>query len=205
MQPIKIDTMTSVDKIRIAILASGSGSNAEKIIQYFKSHAQISVELVATNNPKAGVIPRAKNLGHEIHIFDPILEEEKMLDLLRSKKIAFIILAGYLKKIPQSWIETYPDKIINIHPALLPQYGGKGMYGCHIHTKVYQNKEKYSGITIHLVNEKYDEGQHLFQLATRVDQCDSAEAIAQKVLTLEHYYYPRVIEFYLNPTMDFLP
>jgi len=197
--------MTFVDKISLAILASGSGSNAEKIIQYFESHTRISVELVATNNPQAGIIPRAKNLGHEVHIFDPRREELEMLELLQSKNIEVIILAGYLKMIPQSWIEAYPDRILNIHPALLPHYGGKGMYGSHIHKQVFENKEKYSGITIHLVNAKYDEGQHLFQIATQINQCNTAEEIANKVLTLEHYYYPRVIDFFLDQKMNFLP
>ena len=181
--------------IRIVILASGSGTNAENIIKYFKGSKLISVVQVLSNKKNAKVLERTKRLKISNISFDKedFFTSDKVLNLLKTTA-DYIILAGFLWKIPSNIIEAFPNKIINIHPALLPKYGGKGMYGMHVHEAVVKNKEEKSGITIHYVNEHYDEGGIIFQESFDVLPTDSAEAVAEKVHILEYEYFPKIIE-----------
>lgn len=183
-------------KARIAIFASGSGTNAEEIIKYFTGHDQIEVALVVTNNPQAFVLERAKKFGIASKVFDKATfkDEEKFLPLLTEYEITHLVLAGFLWLIPGYLIKAFPNRIINIHPALLPKYGGKGMYGMSVHEAVRAAGERETGITIHYVNEKYDSGEIVFQIACPLDFSDSPEKIAEKVHQLEHKMYPRIIE-----------
>ena len=180
---------------RIAILASGSGTNAENIINYFKNSDAISVKLVLSNKKDAKVLERANRLKIPNRSFDKIdfIDTDEVLNLLK-ENADYVILAGFLLKIPAKIIEAFPNKVINIHPALLPKYGGKGMYGMYVHNTVVENKEKETGITIHYVNENYDEGAIIFQKSFEVLESDSAEDIAQKIHQLEYEYFPKVIE-----------
>lgn len=189
---------------KIAILASGGGSNAEAIIQYFKSVDDIEVSLIVTNKIKAGVIDRGQKHNIPVHIIDrnQLYDSEKLLDLMSEYKIDLIVLAGFLLLVPIYLIQAYPEKILNIHPALLPQYGGKGMYGVNVHKAVKENRDIMSGITIHLVNEKFDEGKHLFQASCRLEMEDTSEDIGAKVLKLEHKYYPKVIHYFIEMKKD---
>lgn len=183
-------------KHHIAILASGDGTNAQNIIEYFAGHQQIEVSLVGTNKPQAGVLDRARKLEVETLIFDraSMSDTDGLLADLESRNIDYLILAGFLLKIPTHLIEAFPDRMINIHPALLPKYGGKGMYGMHVHRAVKENKETETGITIHLVNEHYDQGAILFQAKVELTDDDSPEDIAAKIHELEYQHYPKVIE-----------
>ena len=181
-------------KKNIAIFASGSGSNAEVICNYFKAHPNIEVCRIYSNNAKAGVIDRAKKLNIPCLVFK---KTEEILDDLKEAEIELIVLAGYLKLIPKSLINLFPKRIVNIHPALLPKYGGKGMYGINVHKAAVANAETVTGITIHLVDENYDEGKHLAQIKTRISKNDTPEKVAQKVLILEHANYALTIEAYL--------
>jgi phosphoribosylglycinamide formyltransferase 1 len=186
-------------KQRIAIFASGSGSNAEKIIKHFTDHPSIEVALVLTNNPKAYVIERAKSLDVRSVIFSrDQFKDASFLKVLSDYEITHIVLAGFLWLIPDYLIQNYPDRIINIHPALLPKYGGKGMYGAKVHEAVKAAAESETGITIHLVNEHYDEGRTLFQASCRITSDYSPEQIAECVHALEHQYYPQVIEDWIS-------
>jgi phosphoribosylglycinamide formyltransferase-1 len=184
----------------IAIFASGGGSNAEAIIQYFKDHHNIKVSLIISNKKNAYVLERAKNhsIPSIITTRDSFYRSEAILADLKKHKIDLIVLAGFLWLVPEYLIDAYPDRIINIHPALLPKYGGKGMYGHHVHQAVKDNNDPISGITIHLVNKDYDKGRHLLQATTLLSSTDSPEDIAAKVLKLEHRYFPQVIEHILN-------
>ena len=183
-------------KRKLAIFASGAGSNAEKIIVYLKNHASIEVSLVVCNKPGAGVIHIAENN------YVPVLMIEKerffrgdsYLPELAAFGIDFIVLAGFLWKIPEPLVEAYPNRIINIHPALLPKYGGKGMYGMKVHEAVIAAGEKESGITIHYVNEHFDEGEPIFQAKCSIDGGDTPESLAQKIHELEHRHFPEVVE-----------
>lgn len=178
---------------KIALLASGSGSNAENIILYFKNRKDIQF-IILSNNPNAYVHERAKKLGVLSYIINKSgFENGEALRLLQTDQVDFIVLAGFLLKIPENIIKAYPNKIINIHPALLPKYGGKGMYGNHVHEAVVENKETESGITIHYVNENYDEGKHIFQAKCSVSPTDSANDVAEKVHALEYKYFPEII------------
>jgi len=180
---------------KIAILASGSGTNAENIIQYFADSPKAKVALVASNRKDAYVLERAKN--HNVPNFSfskSDLEEGKLAHQLEEMQIDLIVLAGFLLKIPDALIKAFPDRIINIHPALLPKYGGKGMYGSRVHEAVKSKGDVLTGITIHYVNEIYDEGRIIFQESVEIDQRDTAETIAGKVQLLEHKYFPKVIE-----------
>ncbi|MGE0076822.1 MAG: phosphoribosylglycinamide formyltransferase [Bacteroidales bacterium] len=183
----------------IAILASGSGSNTENIANYFSNNSQIKIRLIATENPSAFVIERAKrlNIDHKVFTMEE-LKNGSFLDVLKSYSIDFIVLAGFLKLIPENFINAFPNRIVNIHPALLPQYGGKGMYGDRVHRAVIANRESESGITIHYVNSKYDEGGVIFQAKCTIDSSDNAETLAQKVHQLEYEHYPKVLEQILN-------
>jgi len=180
---------------KIVLFASGSGSNAEKIVLHFKDKKTTQVVQIFTNNPNAKVVERAKNLKIPTQIFNKNeLNEGKVLEKLNNIQPDLIVLAGFLWKFPEHIIKEYSNKIINIHPALLPKYGGKGMYGTNVHQAVLENKEKESGITIHYVNEQYDEGGIIFQQSVNIEDCISAEEIAEKIHDLEHSYFPEVIE-----------
>lgn len=183
-------------RFHIAVLASGSGSNAEVIFEYFKNHPDISVDLVLTNNPKAFVIERAERSGVPVKTFskDEFKSSGEVLQWLEEKSITHIVLAGFLWMIPVYLVHAYPNRIINIHPALLPKFGGKGMYGMNVHEAVKAANEKESGITIHLVNEHYDEGQVIFQKHCPLGPDFSPADISACVQKLEHQYYPQVIE-----------
>jgi phosphoribosylglycinamide formyltransferase 1 len=180
----------------IAIFASGSGTNAENIIRFFRTHQEIRVSLVLCNKPDAGVIERAKNLEIELVIFNrkDLYESHLILKKLEKHQITHIVLAGFLWLIPKSLLDAYPEAIINIHPALLPDYGGKGMYGSRVHEAVIANRDQESGITIHYVNEKYDDGNIIFQARCRIDEGETPESLAAKIHRLEYAHYPRVIE-----------
>lgn len=181
---------------RIAIFASGSGTNAENIIRYFQERTHASVVQVLTNNQHAKVLERAKRLKISAFSFNKtsLYHTKDVLNLLQSTQIDLIILAGFLWKFPQHILAAFPNKVINIHPALLPKYGGKGMYGSHVHTAVVANNEKESGITIHFVNENYDEGAIIFQATTDITETDTPETVAQKIHKLEYKHFPEVIE-----------
>jgi len=183
--------------INAAIFASGSGTNAENLIKYFANDSRIKFKLVFTNNPNAGVIARAEKYNKNVQIIskDSLYNySEQLIEFLKTEKIELIILAGFLLKIPESFVKAFPDKIINIHPALLPKYGGKGMYGMHVHEAVIRNKEKESGITVHFVNEQYDEGKVILQAKCPVEDVDTPESLAQKIHALEYEYFPKAIE-----------
>jgi phosphoribosylglycinamide formyltransferase-1 len=180
----------------IAIFASGSGTNAENIIRYFNLNSKVKVCKIYTNNAEAGVINRAINLNVSVFIFNK--EDFKystiILDDLLSEKIDLIVLAGFLWLIPENIIANFKNKIINIHPALLPKYGGKGMYGNFVHSKVIKMEEKESGITIHYVNDKYDDGNIIFQAKCEVVINETPESLAQKIHKLEFEHFPKEIE-----------
>ena len=179
----------------ILIFASGSGSNAEKIVLYFKNSKTISVIGIVTNNSSAKVLDKAKNYQIPSFVFNKIdLEDGLVLKKMQELKPDLIVLAGFLLKFPASIVNNFKNKLINIHPALLPKYGGKGMYGIHVHQAVLDNKDLESGITIHYVNENYDEGEYIFQKKVSVENCKTAQEIADKVLILEHNYFSVIIE-----------
>jgi phosphoribosylglycinamide formyltransferase-1 len=183
-------------KKRIAIFASGSGSNAQKLMEYFKDHADAEIALVLTNNPDAFVIQRADNFEIPSHIFDKqeFYHSDDVIDLLKTLNIDLIVLAGFLWLIPEKLIAAFPGRIINIHPAILPKFGGKGMYGDHVHKAVLNASETEGGITIHYVNERYDEGEYIYQAKYRIDKGDNLEMIKFKGQQLEHLHYPRIVE-----------
>lgn len=180
---------------KIVLFASGSGSNAENIIQYFKQSQQAEVVAVFCNNPKAMVIQRAENQKVPVVVFSKIeLLGESVLLKLHAFHPDLVVLAGFLLQFPLNIIQAYPHKIINIHPALLPKYGGKGMYGMNVHRAIAENKETETGISIHYVDAHYDEGDIIFQQTVALDGTESPEAIAQKVHQIEHEHFPKVIE-----------
>jgi phosphoribosylglycinamide formyltransferase-1 len=183
-------------KKRIAIFASGSGSNAQKIMEYFKKHHDAEVVIVLTNNPEAYVLQRADNFEIPSHIFDKheFYKTDDVIRLLKNLQIDLIVLAGFLWLIPQNLIKAFPDKIINIHPALLPKHGGKGMYGDRVHKAVLEAGDEESGITIHYVNENFDEGETIHQSRFRIEEGDDLEMIKFKGQQLEHQHYPKVVE-----------
>ncbi|MCD0469538.1 phosphoribosylglycinamide formyltransferase [Flavobacterium sp. JAS] len=179
---------------KIIVFASGSGTNAENIIKYFAKTKIANVVSVFTNNASAKVIERAKNHQIPVEIFSKSeLLERNVLQKIQEIDPDLIVLAGFLLKFPENIIENYPNKIINIHPALLPNYGGKGMYGMHIHRAVVENKEKETGISIHFVNENYDEGGIIFQKNVALTDQDTAETVAEKIHELEQKYFPEII------------
>lgn len=186
---------------RVVIFASGSGTNAENLINFFKNRNDASVVLVLTNNPQAKVLERTKRLDVSALSFNKIAftETEDVLNILKASKPDIIVLAGFLWKFPEKILNAFPDKVINIHPALLPKYGGKGMYGKFVHEAVVKNKERETGITIHYVNENYDEGKVIFQTKCKVDPEDSADDVASKIHELEMEHFPKVIESLLFP------
>ncbi|WP_047548856.1 phosphoribosylglycinamide formyltransferase [Psychroserpens sp. Hel_I_66] len=185
---------------RIVIFASGSGTNAENLIKFFHNREYASVIQVLTNNPHAKVLDRAKKLDVSALSFNKIAfsKTDEVLNVLRNSKPDLIILAGFLWMFPKHILNEFPTKVINIHPALLPKYGGKGMYGMHVHEAVVANKETETGITIHYVNEHYDEGAIIFQAKCAVLETDSAQDVADKVHELEMEHFPKVVDKLLN-------
>lgn len=185
-----------MNKKRIAILASGNGTNAEEIIRYFEGHDSVDVAMLLSNNPKAYALVRAADHGIPAKVFNrtQFYESSEVLKWLKEEGITHIVLAGFLWLVPSYLIEAFPDRIVNIHPALLPQFGGKGMFGMKVHEAVRAAGSKTSGITIHLVNEHYDDGAVLFQCECDLDENCTAETIAEKVHALEYAHYPRIIE-----------
>ncbi len=186
----------SKSKINIAIFASGSGSNARKIMEHFKNHPSVKVALVVSNKKDAGVLDIAKEYGIDTLTVSKstFYETDSILTSLSDYNISFIVLAGFLLLVPQYIIRRFNKKIVNIHPALLPKFGGKGMFGIHVHEAVKEAGEKETGITIHYCNEHYDEGNVIFQARCPVFPNDTAEDIAKKVLSLEHEHFAKVIE-----------
>ena len=184
----------------IVLLASGSGTNVENIARYFEGHKAIAIDAVFTNKRDALVLDRCKNLNISALYFNRTAFNPSgcLLEILRCMNPDLIVLAGFLWKIPSEMVQAFEGKIINIHPALLPKYGGKGMYGMKVHEEVKSNKDKESGITIHYVNEYYDEGGIIFQASVPIDESDNPDDIANKVHELEYRHFPRVIEELLS-------
>ncbi len=180
---------------KIAIFASGSGTNAENIIKFCKENKKNEISAIFSNNKNAYVIQRAINHNIKHHVFSrpEFYETQNILKILKEDNIDFIVLAGFLWLIPEYFIDAYPNKIINIHPALLPKYGGKGMFGMHVHDAVVANKETETGITIHFVNKEYDKGSIIFQSKFSVLPNDTSSDIAKKVHELEYEHFPKVI------------
>ncbi|MDR0606614.1 MAG: phosphoribosylglycinamide formyltransferase [Bacteroidales bacterium] len=181
----------------IVLFASGNGTIVQNIVEYFGDKSKnICVRLIVCNNANAYVMTRAKNLNIDaLHIDKKMIyENNTLIDILQKNKTDLIVLAGFLWLIPESMINAFPNKIINIHPALLPKYGGKGMYGMHVHQAVIANQEAYTGISIHYVNQHYDEGNIIFQEKCFISPADTAEDVAQKVHQLEYAHYPKIIE-----------
>ncbi|MFD1165898.1 phosphoribosylglycinamide formyltransferase [Sphingobacterium daejeonense] len=183
-------------KKRIAIFASGSGSNAQKIMEHFKYSDSAEVALVLSNNPDAYVLQRADNFEIPTHVFDKhdFYQTDEIVNLLKRLEIDLVVLAGFLWLVPESLLKAFPNKIINIHPALLPKFGGKGMYGDRVHKAVLEAGEEEHGITIHFVNENFDEGEIIHQARFRVEPGDTIEIIKFNGQQLEHTHYPKIIE-----------
>jgi len=183
-------------KKRIAIFASGSGSNAQKILEYFRDNSLAEVSIILSNNPEAYVLQRADNFETPTHVFDKeeFYQTDSIVDLLKNLQIDLVVLAGFLWLIPANLINAFPNQIINIHPALLPSFGGKGMYGDRVHQAIIEAKETESGITIHFVNENFDEGGIIYQAKYKIEPNDTLELIRFKGQQLEHLHYPKIIE-----------
>jgi phosphoribosylglycinamide formyltransferase-1 len=185
---------------RIVLLASGSGTNAENIAFFFQNHPDVKVSYILSNRSNAGVLGRANNLNIKTMVFDRAMfsQSDEVLNFLLKEAPDLIVLAGFLWLVPPKIVKAFPNRIINIHPALLPEYGGKGMYGDRVHQTVIDNGEQESGITIHLVNEKYDDGDIIFQARCKIDKDDTVQSLAQKVHDLEYKYFPVVIRQVLD-------
>ncbi|TXG37309.1 phosphoribosylglycinamide formyltransferase [Seonamhaeicola maritimus] len=185
---------------RVVIFASGSGSNAENLIKFFQNSDNVSVIQVLTNNPHAKVLDRAKRLKISALSFNRVAftKTNDVLNILKTSNPDLIILAGFLWKFPENILAEFPNKVINVHPALLPKFGGKGMYGMRVHNAVVENKETETGITIHYVNENYDEGATIFQAKCNVLPTDSANDVAAKIHELEMEHFPKVVDKLLN-------
>ena len=184
----------------LAIFASGTGSNALKIIEHFKAHPSIRVALIVSNKKEAPVLDIARRNGIPTTVISrkKFKESEYVLEILNTYHIDFVVLAGFLLLVPSYLVDAYQNKIVNIHPALLPAYGGKGMYGMNVHQAVHQAGEAFSGITIHYVNEHYDEGNIIFQAKCAIERSDTPKDIAMKVRTLEHRHFAPVVESLLS-------
>jgi phosphoribosylglycinamide formyltransferase-1 len=179
----------------IVIFASGTGTNADNIMRFFENHRIGRIVAVFSNKAEAGVVEKAKSHHVPVEIFTKVeLEEGRVAILLQKYRPDLIVLAGFLLKLPAHLIQQFPDKIINIHPALLPHYGGHGMYGMNVHHAVLANKEKQTGISVHYVNEHYDDGAIICQKSVDIQDCSNAEEIAGRVHTLEHRFFPEIIE-----------
>lgn len=187
---------------RIAVFASGNGSNAVNLFEYFNvknKQYNIIVDCIICNNSDAGIIDKAKQLNVDLFLYNnqEFKQPGNIIDLLKSRKIDYIVLAGFLRLIDVEFIKKYPNKIINIHPALLPKYGGKGMYGGKVHESVIENKDAESGITIHLVNEEYDKGEILKQATVAISSGETPISLAAKIHELEYIYFPEVVRDYI--------
>ena len=185
---------------RIVIFASGGGSNAENLIKFFKNSDKATVVQVLTNNPQAKVLDRAKKLNVSSIAFNRVAftKTDDVLNIVKAAKPDLIVLAGFLWKFPENILNLFPNKVINVHPALLPKYGGKGMYGMHVHEAVVANKETETGITIHYVNEHYDEGAIIFQAKCTVTRTDDANNVAAKIHDLEMEHFPVIVNKLLS-------
>lgn len=192
---------------QIAIFASGTGSNARKIVEHFENSAEGRVALIASNRKDAPVLQFAAKEGIPALLLDrkSFYESRALLAEMEARSIDLIILAGFLWLVPAYLVEAFENRIINIHPALLPKFGGKGMYGRHVHEAVLAAREKESGITIHLVDTAYDRGKILFQAGCSVSDHDSPDTLARKVQQLEHLFFPQIIDQYIRETLPFLP
>lgn len=181
---------------RLAIFASGTGSNALNIIQSFSSLSSIEVAFVLSNNPSAKIVNAAKEIGVNVELVsnEEVSTGKAIVDLCKREQIDYIVLAGFLRKIPSELIALYPNKIINIHPSLLPKYGGKGMYGANVHAAVLENKEKESGITIHFVNEEFDKGEIIAQFRCPISEVETLASLQEKIHALEQANFPTVIK-----------
>ena len=188
--------LEQADKKNIVIFASGSGSNAQRLLEHFEHHPQIRVAALFSNNPKAYALKRAETYHVPALLFsrDEFYNSDKVLEQVKQFKPDLIVLAGFLWLVPEKFLRTFPNQIINIHPALLPKYGGKGMHGINVHTAVVQAGEAKSGITIHRVNEEYDKGEFILQEYCPVLPGDTPEELAARVLQLEHKHLPEVVE-----------
>lgn len=184
---------------RIAILASGTGTNARNIVEHFADNGDIEVKLIVSNKPKAGVLKIAHEYGIATYILTEanFLNSDDFIDYLKKIKIDYVFLAGFLWKVPVNLVKAFNRRMLNIHPALLPKHGGKGMYGEHVHKAVHKSKDKESGITVHFVNEHYDKGAIYFQVRTNINADDTPDSIERKVRELEMAYYPDVIEKFI--------
>lgn len=181
----------------IAIFASGEGTNAENLFNYFNNDKRVKIKLVVTNLDTAGVIARAEKFKKNVQIISKTALNEytsQIIEFLKTENIDIIVLAGFLLKIPKAFIKAFPNQIINIHPSLLPKYGGKGMHGMHVHKSVIENKEMESGITIHYVNEEYDKGEIILQAKCELNETETPETLALKIRKLEFEYFPKAIE-----------
>jgi len=190
-------------KKKIILIASGNGSNVENICRFFEQDSEVSIVAVFTNNPNAGVLKRVIAYGLKGIVFDKeSFSNGKLLQSIKRLNPDLIVLAGFLWKIGADWLRFFPKKIINIHPSLLPKYGGKGMYGSNIHKAVKENRENETGITIHFVNKEYDKGDFLFQSRVKILENDTHNVIASKVSELEHLYFPKVINTFLKQNQN---
>ncbi|HQF57228.1 MAG TPA: phosphoribosylglycinamide formyltransferase [Candidatus Magasanikbacteria bacterium] len=202
-RPITTLNQKNTKKIKnlknISIWASGNGSNAENIIKYFNNHKKIRIDHVICNNSKAGVIECAQRLNIDCFVFSKkdFSEGNAVLNKIIERKTNYIILSGFLQMVPTNIINKFPNAIINIHPALLPDFGGKGMYGNHVHEAVINAKKNESGITIHLVDEIYDHGKIIFQKKCKINKNETPESLAKKIHKLEYKYFPKVIENFI--------
>jgi len=181
----------------IAIFASGEGTNAENLFNYFNNDKRVKFKLVVTNNDSAGIVERAESHKKNVQIISKTALNEytsQIIEFLKTENIDLIVLAGFLLKIPEQMVQAFPNQIINIHPSLLPKFGGKGMHGMNVHKAVIENKETESGITIHFVNEEYDKGEVILQAKCLVESNDTPESLSQKIRKLEFEYLPKAIE-----------
>ncbi len=187
-------------KKRLAIFASGSGTNAINLVNYFANHSFVEIGILICNKKEAPVVKACENLGLDIYVLDneKAGQGSVLTSICQNQGIDFIVLAGYLRKIPEDFISEYPDQIINLHPSLLPKYGGEGMYGTKVHEAVKSAGERNTGISIHLVNAKYDDGEMLAQFYCVISESDTVEDISKKVQQLEHTYFPIVVENYIK-------
>ena len=192
-----------MDGHKIAILVSGTGTNAINIIEYFEKNSIADVALVVSNKTDALAVEKAQNKGVKTIVFnnESFKKNGIVLNYLKSESIDFIVLAGFLMKVPSDIIHAYPNKIVNLHPSLLPKYGGKGMYGNHVHRAVIEAQESESGISIHFVNEEYDEGAIIFQAKVSIEKKDSVEVLAQKIRQLEHRFFPKIVEQVISKSL----
>ena len=189
--------MMKIQIKKIILLASGNGSNVENIIKYFDKNLAIRIVLVAGNNKNAFVFKRVKPYNIRTLVFDKLSFNKQLIKTIDQNKADLVVLAGFLWKIPESVIDRYPNKIINIHPSLLPKFGGKGMYGNNVHKAVMESKEDKTGISIHIVNKEYDKGNIIFQVGISITPLDDFKSIAKKVQDLEKEHFPRIIKNYI--------